>query len=388
MKNTIIKKWIITAIISAVILGVIFCTTQILQEKKIAGKWEIEGLINDYELKFGDFGEYEYFNINLSEDGVINLFSYPEKIAMLGTYSLLQKKGSAYAAYAVNLLLNNKNGGVEPFSAKITYNSKEDRLYLFFSEDDGLFFKRTEELTTVEITTTGIDYKNQLGKYIYGNYYEYGYGELSDQQNFYEGEVNIIDITNDTIIFDLNHRGLYGEENIIARRDNSGYYYFEFFEECGGYIFLDNDNVTINITKGDNIFILTGKTTYQRIENNSNSNTTKNNTDNESYYKSSCDRNVDSKNLVRYEEEYLNKNFCYTGLVLTYENNNTYSIITDENFDGIYSDNLIYVQDFRESDTTKILQNDIITIYGAFTGVSKDNHPYFKLYYVDIEGVQ
>lgn len=298
MKNTITKKSVIVIVALAMLLSVTFCVLQSSRDKGVNGNWEVEGAIKDYELKFSDFGEYEYFNISLSEDGVINIFSFPENFAVLGTYSLLEKKGDSYT-YMANLFTYNENRDVNPFGTKFVYNVKEDCLYIFFSEDDGLFFQRTEELTTVESITT--------------------------------------------------------ETTTIENNSDNG---------------IENHTSTL-LGQDDDTY--TENTLNSEID--------------MSYYKASCEHYIDSKNLVRFEQEYLNRNFCYIGRVLTCGDGNVYAIITDENFDGIYRENLIYVQDCRE-DRTKILEEDIVTVYCTFTGVSADNYPCFDLYYADIEGVQ
>ena len=105
-------------------------------------------------------------------------------------------------------------------------------------------------------------------------------------------------------------------------------------------------------------------------------------------YKCLCSSMTSSKDLVRYEDEYVGKNFSYTGQVCFYEEDNVYVILTDENRDGIYSDNWIYAQDCRNFDKTKILETDIITIYGKFTGVATNNYPCLKFYYADIKDIR
>ncbi|MGN0486985.1 MAG: hypothetical protein ACI4GB_07095 [Acutalibacteraceae bacterium] len=253
-------------------------------------------------------------------------------------------------------------------------------MFLFFTEDDGLFFERTEELTTVEITTTEKKTQDYIGRYGCGDYNEY--------EDFYESEVNIIDVTDNVIIFDLNHYKLYGEDSIIATKNNDGYYYFEISQSiyACGYILLENNNVIIDITKSDETFL--GKTTYHRVEINHNNatTTTRNNTD-MTYYKSTCEKFVNSKDLVRFKEEYLNENFCYFGSIFDCDDD-VYTIITDENLDGIYGDNIIYAKDCRASDKTRILEGDIVTIYCTFVGVSTNNRPCVRMYYADIEGLQ
>ncbi len=262
MKNTAYKKWIIIVILLSILSGALLCISQISHDKKVSGEWQLDGISDNYELKFGNHGEYEYFNINLSEDGIINIFSYPEKFAVLGTYSFLEKVGNSYT-YIANLFVYSDNGEVEPFGAKFTYNTNEGRLYLFLSEDDGMFFERTEELTTIEITTTEKSLQDYIGRYGNGYYNEY--------EDFYEKEVNIVDITDTNVVFDIEHYRLMGQENVVATKNEQGFYYFELTDVlCCGYVLFEDSNIIIDITKGDEFFIKLGKTTYHKVQDKSN----------------------------------------------------------------------------------------------------------------------
>ncbi|MGN0486984.1 MAG: hypothetical protein ACI4GB_07090 [Acutalibacteraceae bacterium] len=90
MKNTMKIKLVIIMLI--VVVGTFITISLIPSDKKVSGNWQLNGVLQNNELKFGDFGEYEYFNIYLSEDGVINIFSYPQTFGDLGTYFFLKKQ--------------------------------------------------------------------------------------------------------------------------------------------------------------------------------------------------------------------------------------------------------------------------------------------------------
>ena len=265
------KKWkvILAGLILSIVIIFISCNTS--PEKKIVGEWQLKAICVDYSLNYSDFGEYEYFNMSLSNDGAINIFAYPNEYSGLGSYSFIRKKDNGVYEYAVNIIVTNSDAELNKVEAKLEYSAKKDELRLFVSEDDGFFLERTDEMTTVEITTT---------------------------------------------------------------ESNSNNYISEFD------------------------------------------------------YKSSCASNVSSKDLVRYEDRYVGENYCYTGQVFNiYEDDNVYVILTDENGDGLYGDNWMYAQDCRELDKTKILETDIVTIYGKFTGAATNNYPSLKFYYADIKNI-
>lgn len=276
MKNTMKKKCKIILVGMVLVIISIFTGCNKSVEKDIAGKWELKCTFVNFELRYGDFGKYEYFNMSLSEDGVVNVFSYPVftsalgSCSGLGTYSFLEEKNGQYD-YAINLYTIDEKNETHTYMTRLLYNSQKDQLMLFFSEDDGLILERTDEMTTVEITTTEA----------YSDNYTSEYG-----------------------------------------------------------------------------------------------------------YKCLCSSMTNSKDLVRYEDRYIGKNFSYTGQVLNfYEDDNVYLILTDENGDGLYGDNWLYAQDYRKLDKTKILETDIITIYGEFMGAATNNYPCLRFYYADIKNI-
>ena len=263
MKNSKAKKltFILIVILLSVLL-IVFVTNK-SPEKKIVSNWELIGSFENFKLNQGDFDGYEYFNLSLSDDGIVNVFSYPKATSEnnlfsgLGTYSFIEEKNKQYN-YEINFYTINESNEVKTYTTRLIYNDNKDQLMLFFSEDDGLLLERTDELTTVEITTTEIYLENYIGRYGYGEYYQY--------EDFYEGEVNIHSITDTSIVFDVSHYRLWGEDNVIATKNEHGYYYFEFIHTlvCG-YILFENNNVIIDITKSPSEIIPLGKIIYSRI---------------------------------------------------------------------------------------------------------------------------
>ena len=265
------KKWKIVFLGIFLLVVIILIGFNSSPEKKIAGEWQLKAICEDYSLNYSDFGEYEYFNMRLSSDGVINIFAYPNEYSGVGSYVFIEKKDNGIYEYAVNIIITNSDEELKKFGAILEYSAKKDELRLFVSEGDGFFLERTDEMTTVEITTTESNLNNYISEYD---------------------------------------------------------------------------------------------------------------------YKLSCASNISSRDLVRYEDEYVGENFSYTGRVFNiYEDDNVYLIQTDENGDGLYGDNQMYVQDCRKIDKTKILEGDIITIYGKFTGVATNNYPCLKFYYADIKNI-
>lgn len=196
MKNSKAKKltFILIVILLSVLL-IVFVTNK-SPEKKIVSNWELIGSFENFKLNQGDFDGYEYFNLSLSDDGIVNVFSYPKATSEnnlfsgLGTYSFIEEKNKQYN-YEINFYTINESNEVKTYTTRLIYNDNKDQLMLFFSEDDGLLLERTDELTTVEITTTEIYLENYIGRYGYGEYYQY--------EDFYEGEVNIHSITDTSI---------------------------------------------------------------------------------------------------------------------------------------------------------------------------------------------
>lgn len=176
MKNTMKKKWIVILMVPILLITVLLIGLNSSPEKNIVGNWELKALCEDNSLDFGYSDKYAYFNVHISDDGVINIWAYPNEYAGLGTLSFIEKSDNKIYKYAVELIINNDSGELDTFGAKLEYSETKDELRLFVSENDGFFFKRTNELTTIEITTTEeptqspeeemLDYKSLCVDYI------------------------------------------------------------------------------------------------------------------------------------------------------------------------------------------------------------------------------
>ena len=244
-----------------VLLALILSITAILtvqknKEKKIVGNWELVGSCKDNALLFGDFGEFIYFNLSLSEEGTVNVVSYPERFTGVGTYCLYEKNKNIYD-YAANLHIYRTNGDVDPFGVKLTYNIKNNLLIMFYSEDDGFIFKKTKQMTTIK---EEIILQSYVGRYVAGGYFKY--------ENYYEKSINIKYVTDKNIVFDICYKNKFQEDKVVAVKNEYGYYYFEFLNTyCCGYIFFEGENVVIDITNGGGVIEDHGKTTYTRVGN-------------------------------------------------------------------------------------------------------------------------
>ena len=81
------KKWIAILIVPILLVTVLFIGLNSSPEKKAVGDWELSGTFENFELRYWDNGEYDYFNIHLSKDGIVNSSSYPTYTTGLGTSS-------------------------------------------------------------------------------------------------------------------------------------------------------------------------------------------------------------------------------------------------------------------------------------------------------------
>jgi hypothetical protein len=113
-------------------------------------------------------------------------------------------------------------------------------------------------------------------------------------------------------------------------------------------------------------------------------------------YMDSCSWEFNYTDFLRYEEDYIGKDYAFTARVSQVLNDGSIIVYDDENGDGYYSDNQIAVLDKRSFDTTKILEDDMITIYGRYVGSAtftlaiNDNTktvPEFQMFLCDLEGV-
>ena len=118
----------------------------------------------------------------------------------------------------------------------------------------------------------------------------------------------------------------------------------------------------------------------------------------EDEYKAECET-VKYKDLCRYPEQYVGKKITITGKVQQImdagwlSNDKAWRVQTDNDGYGYYLDDEYYAIDKRPSDAIKVLQDDIVVIYGEFTGMTNvtraltnttDEIPCIDVAYVDI----
>ncbi len=118
----------------------------------------------------------------------------------------------------------------------------------------------------------------------------------------------------------------------------------------------------------------------------------------EDEYRAECET-VKYKDLCRYPDQYAGKKITITGKVQQIMDANWLSsdkawrVQTDNDGYGYYLDDEYYAIDKRPSDAIKVLQDDIVVIYGEFTGMTNvtraltnttDEIPCIDVAYVDI----
>lgn len=118
----------------------------------------------------------------------------------------------------------------------------------------------------------------------------------------------------------------------------------------------------------------------------------------EDEYRAECET-VKYKDLCRYPDQYAGKKITITGKVQQIMDANWLSsdkawrVQTDNDDYGYYLDDEYYAIDKRPSDAIKVLQDDIVVIYGEFTGMTNvtraltnttDEIPCIDVAYVDI----
>ena len=118
----------------------------------------------------------------------------------------------------------------------------------------------------------------------------------------------------------------------------------------------------------------------------------------EDEYRAECET-VNYKDLCRYPDQYPGKKITITGIVqqIMYANwlssDKAWRVQTDNDGYGYYLDDEYYAIDKRPSDAIKVLQDDIVVIYGEFTGMTNvtraltnttDEIPCIDVAYVDI----
>lgn len=118
----------------------------------------------------------------------------------------------------------------------------------------------------------------------------------------------------------------------------------------------------------------------------------------EDEYRAECET-VKYKDLCRYPDQYAGKKITITGKVQQImdanwlSNDKAWRVQTDNDGYGYYLDDEYYAIDKRPSDAIKVLQDDIVVIYGEFTGMTNvtraltnttDEIPCIDVAYVDI----
>lgn len=108
---------------------------------------------------------------------------------------------------------------------------------------------------------------------------------------------------------------------------------------------------------------------------------------------------IEYKTLARYPDDNIGKRIVLTVKVSQimqgglFDSSEYYRVYTDESGYGFYSDNEYFMYDCRIDDDTRLLEDDILTIYGEFAGLqtvtraltgTKEDIPAIKAYYIDI----
>lgn len=121
-------------------------------------------------------------------------------------------------------------------------------------------------------------------------------------------------------------------------------------------------------------------------------------TESEDEFKSLC-QEIGYKKLLRTPDEYVGQRIVITAEVQQvidgglFDDSKYYRVQTDNNDSGYYFDDEYFMYDNRVNDDMKILDGDVLKIYGEFTGLetmkrvitgSKDEVPAIKAYYVEL----
>lgn len=114
-------------------------------------------------------------------------------------------------------------------------------------------------------------------------------------------------------------------------------------------------------------------------------------------YRNACLENSFAySDLIRYEEEYIGKDYVFQVQVSQVIEGGKLRVYDDAEGNGSYLNNEYYIMDERTLDTTKIIEDDIIAVYGKYAGLVKitralgnttDEIPGFYMYLCDIENV-
>lgn len=121
-------------------------------------------------------------------------------------------------------------------------------------------------------------------------------------------------------------------------------------------------------------------------------------TESEDEFKSSC-QEIGYKKLLRTPDDYAGQRIVITAEVQQviegglFDDGKYYRVQTDNSGSGYYFDDEYFMYDNRVSDDMKILDGDVLKIYGEFTGLetmkrvitgSKDEVPAIKAYYIEL----
>lgn len=121
-------------------------------------------------------------------------------------------------------------------------------------------------------------------------------------------------------------------------------------------------------------------------------------TESEDEFKSSC-QEIGYKKLLRTPDDYVGQRIVITAEVQQvidgglFDDSKYYRVQTDNNDSGYYFDDEYFMYDNRVNDDMKILDGDVLKIYGEFTGLetmkrvitgSKDEVPAIKAYHIEL----
>lgn len=121
-------------------------------------------------------------------------------------------------------------------------------------------------------------------------------------------------------------------------------------------------------------------------------------TESEDEFKSSC-QEIGYKKLLRTPDDYAGQRIVITAEVQQvidgglFDDSKYYRVQTDNNDSGYFFDDEYFMYDGRVNDDMKILDGDVLKIYGEFTGLetmkravtgSKDEVPAIKAYYIEL----
>lgn len=121
-------------------------------------------------------------------------------------------------------------------------------------------------------------------------------------------------------------------------------------------------------------------------------------TESEDEFKASC-KDIGYKKLLRTPEDYIGQRIVLTAEVQQiidggmFDDRKYYRIETDNDGSGYYYDDEYCMYDMRVNDDMKILEGDVLKIYGEFAGLetmkrvitgSKDEVPTVNVYYIEL----